>query len=410
MKRKLLLLTTGLVLALGSGGCGNKNQTPDTEAAVSQDKVITGYLIDHADQYVTLGAYKGLEVTKPVYEVTDDEVSMEIENYLYEKSEMQETDRGAAAGDILTADLKATIEGENEPCLEEEDYAIELGYEEFGSVFDEQLEGCKAGETRTISCSFTEEDGYEEWAGKTVNFEVSVKTVEEIIIPEYNDEFIKDMGYDSQEDFENDIRKNLTASYEEQSESEARTNALLAAIEKTQFEGYPDKLYDSCAESINEQYSFFAEAYGMDQDELLEAFGMTQEDLEAEIMEAVNIRLFISALCQQENITVTSEEYDNFIEEQYPLYGYEDADSFEAEYGKEYILWALYENKVSDFLLENASVEEIEYSYDGDDYDEEYDYGEELVSLEDTAEEDDDTQGLPENEDPAVTEEQQNGE
>ena len=410
MNKKRLLLITGLALTLSITGCGNKKETAETETSSSQSNIITGYLIDNADQYVTLGTYKGISVEKPVYEVTEDEINMEIENRLYEQSSVQETDRNAETGDILTVDLKATIDGETDPYMEEEDYSIELGYEEFGSAFDEALTGTKAGDKKSISCSFTEDDGYEDWTGKTVNFEVSVKKIEELIIPEYNDEFIKSAGYDTMEEFEKDIKENLTASYEEQSVSEARYNALLTAMDDCQFSGYPDKLYDSCAKSVEEQYTFFAETSGMTQDELFEAFDMTQEDLDNEILEAVNIRLFISALCQKENLTVTDEEYADFLDEQYPQYGYEDSSSFESEYGKEYILWALYENKASAFLLENASVDEVEYTYDGDDYDADSDYGEELAAIEDMEADTDNVSGLPENENVQVAKEQQNGE
>ena len=409
MNKKTLLLVTGLVLTLSVAGCSNKKDTAETETAVSQEDVITGYLIDNAQQYVTLSSYKDLEVEKPIYEVTDEDVNMEIENYLYEMSQVQETDRGAQVGDILTVDLKATIEGDATPYFEEEDYAIELGYEEFGPEFDEQLEGCKAGDTKSISCSFEEEDGYDDWVGKTVNFEISIKMVEEIIIPEYDDDFIKNMGYDSKEDFETYLKENLADSYAEQSDAEAQTNALLSAIDQTQFNGYPDKLYDSCSASVKEQYAFFAETSGMSESELYEAFDMTEEDLENEILEAVNIRLFISALCQAENIIVTDEEYSAFLNDQYYYYGYEDTASFEADYGKEYILWALYENKVSSFLLENAKVNEVEYSYT-EDYDEEYDFGEELDGLENPEEEGSAALNLAQDEEVDVVEEPQNGE
>lgn len=410
MKKKTLLLVTGLVLILSVAGCGNKNDTAETETSASQENVITGYLVDNADQYVTLGTYKGMDVEKPIYEVTDDEINMEIENYLYEMSEIQEADRGAEVGDILTVDLKATIEGEEEPYFDETDYAIELGYEEFGYEFDEQLEGCKAGDTKSFSCSFEEEDGYEDWAGKTVDFEVSITAVEEIIVPEYDDTFIENMGYDSKEAFEEYLKESLTESYKEQSDAEAQNNALLTAMEQAQFKGYPDKLYDSCSESIKEQYAFFAEAYGMSEEELYEAFDMTDEDLKDEILESVNRRLFISALCQAENISVTDEEYQSFIDSQYYDYGYEDAASFEDEYGKEYILWVLYDNKAASFLLENATVNEVEYSYDEEDYTEDYDSIEELEALEDEDDEQDSAPELSQDEQAEVMEEQQNGE
>lgn len=381
MKKKSLLLLTGLLLTVCITGCGSKEETNSTETSSEQGNIITGYLIDNADQYVTLASYEGLEVEKPIYEVTEDELNMEIENSLYERSELLEADRAAEMGDIVTVNLVATIEGETEPYINEEDYAIELGYEEFGTDFDAQLEGCKAGDSKTFSITFDEDTWYEEWIDKTVNFEVNVTLVEELIIPEYDEAFVKEQGYESIEEFEAYLKETLAAGYEEQSASEAKTNALLAAMDATEFQGYPDKLYDSCKTTVEEQYALFAETFGMSEEELYEAYEMTEEDVEAEILEAVNSRLFISAFCQKENLTVTEEEYQTFLEEQYYYYGYEDTAAFEEEYGKEYILWALYEDLTTSLLLEKANVTEVEYSYEDEAYEDETEEVEEIDGL-----------------------------
>ena len=87
MKKKYLLLMTGLLAACTLFGCGKKETEVSTEAASeNEDSEITGYLVDDAAQYVTLGTYKGMDVEKPVYTVSDDEVAMEIDNTLYEYS------------------------------------------------------------------------------------------------------------------------------------------------------------------------------------------------------------------------------------------------------------------------------------------------------------------------------------
>lgn len=84
-------------------------------------------------------------------------------------------------------------------------------------------------------------------------------------------------------------------------------------------------------------------------------------------MDTVNRRLFISAICQAEDITVTSDEYTAFLESLYPDYGYDDAESFETDYGKDYLMWYLYENKVADYLVNNASLYEAPVSMDAED-------------------------------------------
>ncbi|MDO5345067.1 MAG: FKBP-type peptidyl-prolyl cis-trans isomerase [Lachnospiraceae bacterium] len=372
MKKKSLLLLAGL-LVIFSFGCGKKEDTTsdtaeDSAVAEDVDKEISGYLIDNADQYVTLGNYKGLDIEKPVYQVSDSEVEMEIDNERYSYITFQKVDRASQSGDCLTVDLKATMEGEDTPVLDEQDYAIDLGSQEFGEDFDAQLENCKVGDTKTFSCSFDEDSWYEEWIGKTLNFEVTIKMVEEMILPDYDDDFVKNtLGFDSKEDYEASVREILLANYEDQSNAEAKENAILAALSVCEFSGYPDKLYDTCKSAVTSGYAAFASEYGMDLDELYEAFDMTDEDIESEAMDEVNRRLFISALCQKEQLSVTTGEYAVYLNDQYAYYNYEDADSFEADLGKETVMWMLYEDKVSTFLMNNGSIYEADAGQDGDD-------------------------------------------
>lgn len=359
MKAKSFLLITGLAITLLATGCGNQqSQEPEvTEASAKASAPITGYLVEDASKYVTLGTYLGMDVEKPVYQVSDEEIGYEIEYRLSEHAVPQEVDRASDLGDTLTADITATLEGESEAALDETDYSIILGDMEFGEEFDQQLTGVKKGEEKSFTCTLDESAWYEEWIGKTMDFTVTVKNIEETIRPEYTEEFVQDtLGYDSKEEFEQSLKESLEANYLEQSSLETRNNALAAAMEASTFNGYPDDLYQSSTQFVKEQYESQAELYGMTMDELYEAYGITEEDLELEILDDVNLRLFISALCTKEDLTVTEEEYTQFLEEQYSLYGYESTADFEEAFGRDYIVWALYEQKAGDFLVEKANL------------------------------------------------------
>ncbi|MDD3797286.1 MAG: FKBP-type peptidyl-prolyl cis-trans isomerase [Lachnospiraceae bacterium] len=365
MKKTALFLLTGLALTVSVSGCGkDKSAAENSSEMVTETTAaaepITGYLIDGANSYVTLGDYKEIAIEKPVYEVTADEINMEAENYLYDYSTTQEVDRAAQIGDVLTVNFTAAIEGETKDSASEENYSVELGYEEFGPDFDSQLTGAKTGDTKTFSCSYDEDAWYDDWNGKTVNFEVTINKIEETIIPEYTEDFVKtELGYDSKADFEASLKETLTANHDEQSNSEASENAMLAAMDTCTFKDYPEDLYNSCEESVKESYSEFATSFGMSESEIYEAFGMTDEDLKTEILDTVNRRLFISALCEKENISLTTDDYGDYIQSQYSYYGYEDASTFATDYGKDYLIWQLYEARTKDFLLSNAQITEV---------------------------------------------------
>ena len=407
MKKLTLLLASGLAFSLTLCGCSGKSETktpktktaeektdtaseaaasdsadtgnaiteatdaevseadaapdPSTEAdTTSGSAAITGYLVDSAAQYITLGNFDGIDVERPVYEVSDEEVLTQMENACYEMAQVKTVTREARLEDTVTADLKATIQGEEEAYIDETDYPIQLGYEEFGAEFDNQLTGVKTGDTRSFSCTFDEETWYEDWVGQTVDFEVTVKQIDETIIPELNDDFVtKTLGYESMEVYEAEVRNSITESYQQQSIDETKENALIAAMSVCSFNGYPDKLYDTCQAAVKDDYTAFAENFGMTLEELLEAYDMSEEDLDLEVENTVNRRLFVSAICEQEMISLTGSEYQAFVDEQYLAYGFEDAETFEAIYGKEYLLWTMYESKVGDYLLEHVKPYDV---------------------------------------------------
>ncbi len=358
MEKKPLVIASALLTAVLIAGAGtNRNVLAAEEDSSQADETLSSYLIEDASDYVTLGDFSELEVESPYYEVSEEEVDMEVESSLYDFAETKEVTRPAKEEDTLTVSLNVTIEGEEEPFLDEDEYVLDLGFEEFGPEFDEQLTGMTPGEEKSFSCSFDEDAPYEEWVDKTVNFTVSITSIEETTMPEYTDEFVQEnFGYDSIEEYESSLQESLQEQYDQQSMVEAGTSALNAAMELSEFSGYPDELYETCRQSVEENYDSFAEMYGMSRDELLEAFGMTEDDMEKEIMTTVNQRLFISAYCEQEGIELTEEDYTAYLEEQYPLYGYEDAETFEQDNGKEHIVWVEYTDKIGALLLEDATI------------------------------------------------------
>ena len=390
MKRKTIAAVLGIVLALSLAACAKESDSnldnyksnleststetasdaddeKETQAPVDPSAPITGYLTENAKQYVTLCDLVSLTVDKSIYTAGEEDLQMEIENALYEYSSMEDVDRPSESGDVLNADINASREGEETPDLDETDYTIELGYEEFGPEFDAQLEGCKAGDSKEFSITYTADDApYDDWVDETVQFHVDIKSVQTMVMPEYDDDFIKLCGFDSKDAYESSLMESIQASYEEESMTSAIDNALTAAAQASEFSSYPDDLYASAKESVTESYAAFAEWFGMTVDEMFEAYGMTEDDLNEEILDLVYRRLVISALCQEYDLGITEGEYQTFLEDNYESYGFSDTAEMEESYGKESIVWSLLEQKAADYIMEKATINEIPVTYDDD--------------------------------------------
>ena len=338
------------------------------------------YLIQNASDYVTLGDYDGIEVTKYTYEITDDMVQDEIQEELEDTSEEKSTDAPSEDGNTVYMNLTATVEGEE--ASDQEETFIILGQEEYGTEFDEKLTGVSTGDTLDFTITYGDDTWQEDWQGKTVDFSVEVTDVTNSEISEYNDDYVKNYtGYDTKEEYEASVKEYLEQSYEEQSAYDASEELLSACLQNTQFTGeYPEELFDACKEEALSGYSMFVGEDG-DVNEVLDMFGVTESDIEEEAKNLVNRRLFISAYVLANNIEVTEDEYVDYVNEYADYYG-ESAADFEEMYTRETIVNALYESKVTDQLMEKAKITETAYTGDDPEEDAMYEDGDTLDDME----------------------------
>ncbi len=373
MKRKSLTvlfgLTAALVFACSSNTALLKAEEVFVdesmeEAEYSEDVELepitpSEYLVADAGQYITPTVYEGLEVTQYVYEVTDELINDQIQSELEMYGEEVEADRASQSGDTIYVDMTYSIQGSEEDPVTESTYYY-IGYEELGAEFDEKLIGASVGDTLEFSLSFDDSVYMEDWIDQTVDFEIVVTSICELSLPEYNDEFIQEyMGFDSVEAYEEDLRASVTSEYEEMSYSETVEALFYDAITQSVFSGYPQDLYDTSKEEVIAVYESFAASFGMDS--FYELFDMTEEDIDAEVLDTVNRRLFTSWICAEHGIEVTEEEYLSYVTEYAEYYGYENALQFEQDYTRSSIVWSLYESKVGELLYQSASITEEVY-------------------------------------------------
>lgn len=383
MSKKYLLIVSALLAAVTLSGCGKEKTTetefsteapadaaaedagPDeyeTSAEISEELdpiTPSDYLVKNSSDYVTLGDLDGLEADQYTYDITDDMVQEQIQSDLEAVSEEVEVDRAAAEGDIVYADITSTIQDEPDSTYTESTYMV-LGDEEYSADFDKELTGASAGDSLEFTCFFDSDTWMDEWADKNVDFEVTVTSVCEVNIPEYDEDYIKEYtDYSSQSEYEDYIREMLTDEYEEYSYNDAVEELFQAAIQKSQFSGYPEDLYDTCKEEVLSVYSYFLGT--TDEEAIYEAFGLSAEDVDDEVLDTVNRRLLISAICEANGIEITEEAYTEFVNDYAGLYGYDSAVQFEADYTRDSLVWSLFENEAAAILYDNAKINLVPY-------------------------------------------------
>lgn len=361
MKRKLSVITITILTAGLLSACGGSS--------------------GRYDKYMKLGDYKGVEISKIKTEVTDEDIQEQIDATLDENAEQNEiTDRACRNGDMVNIDFTGTIDGEEFEGGSGEDYELYLGDGYFLEDLESAIAGMKTGEQKDITITFPE-DYDEELGGKEAVFSVTLNSIYEENIPEYNDEFVAAISeFSTVEEYEEDLRNTLQDETESSNLETAAADALAEVVADTDFTGYPDELYDECKASYDEMNAMYAEMFGMDVSDL----ASDEEETKTSVEEMVYEKMVITAIAEKEKLEVTDDEYDEYLDSLVEEYGYDSPEDFEKDYPRETIEYDLLTSKVLQLLLDNAKITEVsEDEY----YDEYYsDVDDEMVVDEDMEE------------------------
>jgi trigger factor len=261
---------------------------------------------------VELGDYKGIEIEKVAYPVTDEMIDKEVESARERASRYVNVERKAQMGDRVNIDYLGTIDGVPFEGGASENHPLDLGAERFIPGFEEQVVGLAAGEEGDVKVTFPEEYHAKELAGKEAVFHVLVHSVKEKEMPELDDEFAKDVSeFDTLDEYKADIRQKM----EEQAktaEERAIESAVVkkvcdnAAVEipeamvKAQYNGILNEMRQNLAYQGLKIEDYFKYT-GMDEDAMYENYKQESYD-------RAKTQLVIEAICKAQDVQVTDEE------------------------------------------------------------------------------------------------------
>lgn len=371
MKRKVLLLATAICTVSLLAGCSEKDASTESSATGANAST------ESYEEYVTLGEYKGLNVQLIKAEVTDDMVDDEIDMLLEDNAVYTPiSDRGAAEGDTVNINYTGKIDGQEFDGGSAEDFELELGSGYLLDDLESQIVGMKSGETKDLNVSvpadYIEDTVEEDAPDKDAVFTVTVNSVSEKSLPEYSDEFIAGVtDYKTTAEYEEGTKKELLASLEIDNRSTAGMDALSQVMENSTFNGYPQELYDSCKQEYDAMNEMYAEMLGVD----VADFDTDEEETKSTIESIVNEKMVCASIAAAENISVSDEEYQKYLEDNYALYDYASAAEYEETESKESLMNEILTEKIYNFLIDNAKITEIsedEYYGDDEDLDDEY--------------------------------------
>lgn len=270
---------------------------------------------------VKLGEYKNLEVEKQDVTVTDEDVKNDIEAKRKRLAELVVKEDAAVSGDTVVIDFEGFIGEEAFEGGKGENHSLELGSNSFIPGFEDQLVGTKAGDAKEVVVTFPEEYHSEELAGKEGTFKVTVHEVKEMVLPELDDEFAKDVD-DSVEtlaDLEAKVREELTASKEAAAKEIVEDLAIRQAVENAEIVELPHEMVH---EEIHRQMDHFLnnlKRQGINEDLYFQITGSSKADLHDQFGEEAELRtktnLVLEAIVANEDLEVTDEDIEKEVSE-----------------------------------------------------------------------------------------------
>jgi trigger factor len=385
MKKKVWLAVISLCLLVFIGGCKKQDiadgldsgktsdADADTDDETAADGATTGGTIPEeapvkeaytASDYVTLGQYKGVEVTVQKLEVTEEEIQSAIDADLESNATDEEvTGRPVQNGDTVDIDFEGLIDGVAFDGGTAQGYLLEIGSGSFIPGFEDGLVGANIGDKLALDLTFP--DNYDpELAGKAVTFNVTLNSFTEKIIPELTEDYVKNnTDYASIAAYKEAKRQELEEQNADTMEQDKINSLIGIIIDNAAFSSIPQNLIDFYAYSYkayNEQMVYYA--LGITLEDYLAQINMTEEEFDSNILSVAEnyakAELVRKAIAEAEGMQITEADYQELIPQYLTDNGLESEEVLQQYEAKEQTIENMLLNKAMDFMVDQAVVTE----------------------------------------------------
>ncbi len=334
--------------------------------AVAQGKADLEYDV-HAEILPTFEAMDvaSLSLTRPTAEIPKDDIDEAIKTLAENQRSYTARGEGEAAGkdDMVVIDFEGSIDGEVFEGGKAENAELVLGSNSFIPGFEDQLIGAKAGEDKTVTVSFPEDYGHARLAGMEAVFAVQVHEVKAPDDVTIDDALAEGMGLKDLAELEEKIREGIGEEYKQLSRSHVKRQ-LLDKLDEAHAFDLPKSMVDA------EFNQIWAQVKDAERDE--EDKDKTEEELEAEYRQIaerrVRLGLVLAEIGKKAEIQVPNEDIQREIINQARQFPGQEREVLEFYRSNPnamaQIRAPLYEEKVVDYILEVATVEEKTVSKD----------------------------------------------
>lgn len=306
-------------------------------------------------------AIEGLKLERLTVAAADAEIDSQIERIAGQQKHYDDAQDGhpAVEGDLVVMDYKGTVDGVAFDGGTGEGMSVELGSGRLIPGFEEQLEGVKKGESRSLNVTFPKDYGEKSLAGKAAVFEVTVTDVRVPGETKVDDEFAKSLGLQGIDQ----LRELLKGQVEQELNGLTRTHMKRKLLDQLAA-GHDFPVPPSMVEAEFQQiWAQLEHEAGHEEDPEAARAEMEKDraDYQAIAERRVRLGLLLSEIGQQNGVEVSAQEMQRLVMQAAQQYGPKDRERF-IQYVQQDPMAAaqlrapLYEDKVIDFLFEKAEI------------------------------------------------------
>lgn len=327
--------------------------------SIDEEKVTFKFIVTVKPE-VKLGDYKGLDIHKEEVNVEAADVDAEITRLQERFADLVLKEEGKVEnGNTAVIDFEGFKDDVPFEGGKGESYPLVIGSGTFIPGFEEQLIGMGVEETKDINVTFPEEYQVAELAGQPVVFKVTVHEIKEKVLPEVNDELVKQAKVENVETvdaYREFAHKNLEETKTREANQKFENEVLTAIVEAAEVE-IPDVMVEEETDNLVRDFEQRLQAQGFGLDQFLQITGNTKEGIREEMSKdaynKVKVRLVLEAIAAAESLEVSEEDIEkelNNIAEMYAM----PLDQVKAVISADAISYDLRIRKALEFVKENV--------------------------------------------------------
>ena len=310
---------------------------------------------------VELGKYKGIEIKKIEYNVSDKDIEDELNKMAEKNSRLVSVeDRAVKKDDIAVIDFEGFVDDKPFDGGKAENYELTIGSNTFIPGFEDQIIGMKIDEEKEINVKFPDEYFSKDLSGKDAKFKVKLHEIKVKELPKIDDEFSKDVSeFETLSELKNNIKEKFEKNNEEKQKSETEDEAIKAVCDNVNID-IPSGMIETEIDRMLEDMEGRLRYQGIGLDQYLQIIGKTRDEMRKEYeetaKESVKSRLVLEKIAEKENIVPEEKQIKEKLDEFAKAYNRTEEELRENKELVDFIEKNLKLQNTIKFIVDNAKI------------------------------------------------------